>query len=180
MEKTAQAQPTKPTEPSSVGFEGTFRRNFLITHDLPGRGSRVLAAVNALVEPAGLSQWLWAERPDLITRGQDLVRQIDGAWFAPLLEFESALEQFVLYHAECCRQFEMHRPKPQNTILESDRTHFERPKSESVARCSGNVQRASWAHGYACPGCKGTWQTEADLANHVGQCPLVCKSEVRG
>lgn len=175
--KTAEAQPTKPTKPSSVGFEGRSRQDFLITSDPSNRQSRVLAAINALVEPPGLSQWLTAERPDLMTRGRHLVLQIDAAWSAPLAEFELALERFVVHHTECCREFEACRTNSENTILESDQAPFERATKESVQPCSPRAQKPCRAQGHICPGCKGTWHTESDLAGHMGQCPRIGKPE---
>lgn len=134
MGKSVRGQPTKPAEPSSEGFEGTLRRDSSITRDESDKRNRALAAINALVEPLGLSHWLTAERPDLIIRGQDLIRQIDAAWSSPLEEFVQALELFGAHHAECCRQFEEARTKPRHTLLEREQRLNEQPTKKSLDR----------------------------------------------
>jgi hypothetical protein len=118
MEKSTGAKPTKPTEMGFVGFEGTAQRAFPITRDFTARSDRVRAALRALVDPPGLSDWVKSERPDLTIGGSDLIRQIDAAWCGPLNEFERALERLTAHHAECCREFGARQGKPISRFLE--------------------------------------------------------------
>jgi hypothetical protein len=127
--------------------------------------------------PNCANDWVKAERPDLITRGWEFTQQIDAAWCAPPAEFERALEQFVAHHTECCQQFKACRTNPENRILEGPRAAFGQAVRESVQPRSPGAQKDCWADGYTCPGWKGTRDTEANLAQHMGQCALISKLE---
>ena len=109
---------TRSADLKSAAVSSTPSVSGLRPCDVRTRRERLLASLRALVDPPGLAEWLNRERPDLLARGRDLVRQIDAAWDAPLDDFERALERFTAHHAEFCQQYRAYLQKHSQGFLE--------------------------------------------------------------
>lgn len=109
------------TRPAGLQFTAAAsapRLFVLQSSELSARRERMRAVLGPIVDPPGLAAWLNGERPDLLPRGRALVKQIDTAWAGPLEKFERALNNLAVYHAECCREYQLHLQNSAQGVLE--------------------------------------------------------------
>jgi hypothetical protein len=163
----------------AVKLSGPLPRNKVATlatattADIATRKESLLAAINTLIDPPGLDAWLKAERPGLLARGRELFAAIDQALTLPdSAELERALVQLTAHHRECCQQYQLHLQNAVQGVLEGPPMASGQQAGESPQSYPLPAQKACWTEGPRCPYCQGTWQSEAALVNHRGQCPL--------
>jgi hypothetical protein len=123
IEPPSDSEPTKPSNPSSVGFVGASRQAFPVIHAprsetrLPvsdpyaERMRAALRQISAPDYPVGMVPWLGTVRPDLYAELTSyLPDEIHRLWRnrAPLEQFESVLARLVSSHRQCC---ELYRAK---------------------------------------------------------------------
>ncbi len=176
IEQAPDAQPTKPSKPGSVGFEGTAQRVFPITG---ARREQVLAKISRLIEPAGLAEWPWRERPERIFEGRERFAAVDQALsHADGKRLERALADLASHHADCCRNNRLHLQNAEQGFLEGRRHASGQPLRESSDPATLSRRKTSCRSGTRPKGAAAPISARR-VTNHLAQYPCGRRDSVR-